>query len=120
MKKNKKGFILGYAAVLMAVVVILLVSAIGVLESDVKSLKMEKSKFNTEWSLSQVEEYLLVGDFGAASAATIGTNITIDRQSDSTGDTYYFTVYLGNTPRLYIERYRGQTVKIIHGAKPTE
>lgn len=118
MKKNKKGFILGYAAILMAVVIILLVSAVGVLESDVKTLKIEKSKFDTELSLSQVEEYLLIGDFGAASAETIGTNITIDRQIE--GETYYFTVYLGNTPRLYVERYRGQTVKVIHGAKPTE
>ncbi len=118
MRKNnkKKGFILSYAAVLMAIVLILIVSAIGILSSDVKLFKLEKNKFNNDIKFYQIEEFVITGDFGAAQAETVGTNFTVEIENE--GEHYYVTVYEGISVKLYVERYRGQNVKVMYDAKP--
>lgn len=122
-KKRKKGYILAYSVTVMMFAVMLISVAMGLLKSTVSLSNVSKNAFLSDYTFSQIEEYLLCEDFFAAEAMTFGTKyqfvMVYDTDETGAGIIEIFVSESGRT-RLYYKKRNDKIVAYVYGDKPIE
>ena len=121
--KKNKGFILAYSVVVMTFVVMLITTAVSLLRSTVMLGNVSKNNFISDYTFSQIEEYILKGEYYKAEAETAGTGFYMEivQDTDATGaGIVEIFVYENGRARLYYKKRNERILNYVYGEKPPE
>ena len=107
----------------MTFVVMLIATAISLLTSTVALGRVNKNNFNSDYTFSQIEEYILSREYFKAQAETSGTAFYMEivQSTDGTGaGVVEIFVYENGRSRLYYKRRNEQIISYIYGEKPKD
>lgn len=120
---KKGGFILAYSVTVMTFVVMLITTAIGLLRSTVSLGNVSKNNFVSDYTFSQMEEYIRSGEYYKAEAETAGTGFYMEvvQNTDNTGaGIIEIFVYENGRARLYYKKRNERVISYVYGEKPPE
>ena len=119
-QKRKKAFILAYSVMVMTFIMILLTTAFTMLQSVVSAANVSKNNFISDKKFSQIEEYVLVGNYYMAENEAKGSSFYVNYSSYTENGASVLEVYVyeNGEPRLYVKRINGRFDTYVYGEKP--